>query len=546
MTRRWWWIAPLLIGVTVIVLAIPYALSAYHLQAGGRALEQALGRHDAMDWWYVGTREVRDEGALQAAIDHLEKARRAPHAQRLLGQAYVAQGEALRGVQALEQFVERRPRHYLAQLELAAAYVYADARLQELEYLDLLDHLNQAELSAPDLAQPTRYMPEDWQNEYVYPTTFSLPPEYGDRPTLFVHAGAQVTWTLTLTQPSVLRFEMGQAPQSLGWGGDGPTFEVWVEGERIFLEHLGIEQAREGWHEREVDLSPYAGQTIRLSLATTPGPTGDVTGDWAGWGEPRIEDAQAAAYRQAVKGQPWRAKWNEMGVTAQDWIEAGEVAREAEQYETALTWYQWSERLPRGEGNAWYCRGLLYEDREQWAQALDAYARAVEIGSLEYVPNSSPYYRSGIIVQRRLPAPQLETALAFYDQALQEDEFASAWEKADCHVKRAEILRSQKADPELYIAGFQQAIEIYAEHSGAHTLLGISIYERDKDFAQAEAELLQAIELAPKGKWSYYYLGRIYEQEGLNEQAEQMYARAVEIDAGWTAARERLEALRAR
>jgi tetratricopeptide (TPR) repeat protein len=345
LTRRWRLIGVSVAVVVLLMLALPYALSAYHLQAGGRALERALGQHEALNWWYVGPREARDRQALEAAIAHLEKATRAPYAQRLLGQAYVAQGNELRGVRALEQFVERRPKHYLAQLELAAAYVYADERLRELEYLDLLDRLDGASVSAPDLAGGTRYSAEQWQSEYAYPTTYSLPPEYGERPTLFLHAGSQVTWTVALSQPSVLRFGMGQAPESLAWGGDGATYEVFVDGERVFLEHLPLEQAREGWHEREVDLASFVGQTVQLSLATTPGPTGDVTGDWAGWGEPRLEDVEAFAYREVVKRQPWRAKWSEMGITAEAFVRAGESARETHDDSKAWAWFDWTTRI---------------------------------------------------------------------------------------------------------------------------------------------------------------------------------------------------------
>jgi tetratricopeptide (TPR) repeat protein len=339
---------------------------------------------------------------------------------------------------------------------------------------------------------------------------------------------------------------MGQAPLSLGWGGDGVTFEVFANRDRLFLEHLPLDQAKEGWHEREVDLAAYVGQTIHLSLATTPGPTGDITGDWAAWGEPRLEDAQAWAYRQAVKNQPWRAKLKEMGVTAADWIQAGELARKTEQYETALARFDWVERLSPERGDAWYYRGLVYEDREQWTLALSAYAHAIELGSFRQAPSSGPHYRSGVIYQRRLPTPSIEAALALYDQAIEMDGFTVDRDRADCHYRRAEILRLQKADPELYIAGFRRAIEIYPRHSGAHLLLGVSIYGRDKDFATAEAELLLARELAPQGKWPCYHLGRIYEQEGDQEQAERMYSQALEIDPSFEAARERLEALRAR
>jgi tetratricopeptide (TPR) repeat protein len=540
--KRWWLIGSLILVALFLVLALPYAISVYHLQAGGRALEQALGRHDALEWWYVGAREVRDPQALQTAIAHLENADRAPYAQRLLGQAYIARSDTLRGVHALEQFVERRPKHYLAQLELAAAYVYADVRLHELEHLDLFSHLQGALISAPDLAGQTRYSAENWQSDYVHPTTFSLPPEYGDRPTLFMHAGSQVTWTVTLTQPSVLRFGIGLSPRSLGWGGDGATFEVFVDGERLFLEHLSIELAREGWHEREVDLAPYTGQTIRLSLATTPGPVGDVTGDWTGWGEPRLEDSSAPAYRRIVKGQPWRAKWTAMGVSAADWIEAGEIARQAQEYETALAWYEWAEHLSPGRGDVWYYRGLLYEDQQRWTEALNAHEQTVEIGHLKQVPYSSPRYRAGMIYQRRLDTPQLKAAAAAFEQATTEADFGSDREAADCYYKLGNTWRELGASVERITAAFERAVELDASHTWAHIQLAVNVYAGTADVQRAEALFFRAAELAPKNKWTYYYWGEMYRQEERSD-AVQMYRRALDIDPEFERAQQRLASL---
>jgi tetratricopeptide (TPR) repeat protein len=485
---------------------------------------------------------VHDPQALQSAIAHLERAKRATYARRLLGKAYVARGQALSAVLALEQFIEQRPEQYLAQLELAAAYVYADEQLQELEHLHLLDHLAGARISAPDVSGQARYAPVDWQSEYVYPTTFSLPPEYGERPTLFVHAGSQVTWTVVLTQPSVLRFGMGQAPSSLGWGGDGATFEVFVDGERVFLEHLEPDRAQGGWHEREVDLSSYQGQSLSLSLATTPGPTGDVTGDWAGWAEPRLEDPRASAARQIVKGKPWRAKWYEMGIEPADWIRAGEAARGSKQYEIALAWYGWAERLSAGKGDAWYYRGILYEDRKRWTEALDAYERAMEASLLE-VPESSLHYRAGVIYLRRLEAPRLETAIDAFEAAIAADDFADNVEAADCHYRLGDALREQRGYSPETAALFREATVIDPAHAWAHLQLGLALYRIRDDADPALESLHRALEQSPGDKWIHFYLAEIYRQEERYGEARQGYLQALAIDAEFDRARRQMEDL---
>jgi hypothetical protein len=42
------------------------------------------------------------------------------------------------------------------------------------------------------------------------------------------------------------------------------------------------------WHDIALDLNAYAGQQVRLTLRTLPGPAGDGRYDWAGWGKPVI------------------------------------------------------------------------------------------------------------------------------------------------------------------------------------------------------------------------------------------------------------------
>ena len=454
-----------------------------------------------------------------------------------------SQGDLARGVAALEQFLEKRPDHRLAHLELAAAYALTDQRLSELEYVDLVASLPGATVSAPDLQGQVEYQPEGWTSEYVYPTTFGLPPNYGDRPTLFSHAGSQVTYTVALTEPSVLRFGMGLDPRSLDWGGDGATFEVFVDGKRVFLEHLSVERAREGWQEREVDLAAYAGQTIHLALATTPGPKGDVAADWAGWGEPRVEAPEATAYRRVVSSKPWVGNWRELGVSAEDLIRTGEGMRKAQRYKEALAWFRWAELLSPGPADALYYAGLVYEDQERWEQALDAYKRGLDEGGFRQVRRSSLYYRSGLIYQLHIEPRQLDAALAAYKAAIEANKFGGAWERADCHYRRGEVLWWQRTDIPESIAEFGLATQWNPQHVSAYILMGVVTYSYHKDKDEAEALLLKAIELAPQNQWAFYHLGEIYRQESMETEAREMYKRALALDPDFSIVQEQLAAL---
>jgi tetratricopeptide (TPR) repeat protein len=544
LNRRWLILGGLAMAVPIVVLSFPYAVGAYHLEAGGRALDQALGEIDPLDWWYVGPIEVQDGPALGSSIAHLENATRYTHALRLLARAYAARGDLLSSIEALRRYTAQRPDNPMGHLELAAAYGRANELLQGMYSVRLLDMLPGAMVSAPDLPGETQYQPEGWESEYAYPTTFTLPPDEEERPTLFLHAGSQVTYTLTLTQPVVLRFAMGLDPRSLDWGGDGVTFEVAVDGVRVFLEHLPVAVAREGWQERQVDLSAYAGQAIVLSLASTPGPAGDVTADWAGWGAPRVEVPEAGVYRSAVEGDPWRSEWALAGVNAAEFVAAGEVARKAEHYDAALTWYEWAMQLDPDLGDPWYCVGLIDEERQQWAQALAAYERAIALDCFHWVGKSNTYYRAGMLYELHLGEPQIESALAAYKAALDRDDFSTTWEAADCHYRQGMLLMRQDADAAEYTAEFRQAITLAPGYVWAHIQLARAVYAEDRDAILAEVELLRAVELDSQNEWAYYYLGQVYQQEGRTDRAEGMYEQALAVAPGFREAQTQLTVLR--
>jgi len=532
---RWLcWIAFIAASLLILVLVTPYLVSAYHLEAGGRVLDNP---------------ELLAYNPLPA-LAHLQKAIEwqpdNAQAYRLLGQVHRAQGDLLAAVEALTRYTELRPDNPLGHIELAEVYEAVEAEMRAMHLADLVAALPQAAVEAPDVPLDTPYARPDgpaW-HRYVAATTFSLPPNYGDRPTLFMHPPSWVTYTLTLpAQPATLRFGMGLDPQTHGWPGDGATFEVFVNGERIFLEHLNKTMAQEGWHERTVDLAPWAGQEVALALAVTPGPAADSSGDWAGWGEPQVVDVRLPALEAQGFGARMVDEWLRAGLTAKDFINAGEEVRKAKHYDEALAWYERAVRMGLGLSDSWYYNGLVHEGMEAWEEALSAYERAIGTDAFTNVGQSSPHYRKGVIYQWRLEPRQTDAALTAYEAAIEVGDFSVDWEAADCHHKRGEILWWTGGDPDEYIAEYQRAIELNPNHASAHILLGVAYYIRYKDAAMAEAEIQQAMELSPQNYWVYYHLGEIYCQEGQVDKAAVMYERALEIDPEFEAARQRLQAL---
>ena len=104
-----------------------------------------------------------------------------------------------------------------------------------------------------------------------------------------MHPEATATFNVTLPGGVIcFRSDLALDPQSWGWGGDGATFALTVNGEKVFEQYVGNAAADRFWQPVIVDLSRWAGQTVTLALSTGPGPNSDFTGDLAGWGLPRL------------------------------------------------------------------------------------------------------------------------------------------------------------------------------------------------------------------------------------------------------------------
>ena len=131
------------------------------------------------------------------------------------------------------------------------------------------------------------------------------------RPSLFLHpraAGqplARVEF-LAVALPDVrpgerlaLRFATAIAdgfdPATMDPRPDGCAFLVEVDGREAFR----VEQARQAWEERRIDLTEHAGRTVSVAFATDP--LGNSACDWAMFGQPRVE---IEGRRAAVKPIP--------------------------------------------------------------------------------------------------------------------------------------------------------------------------------------------------------------------------------------------------
>jgi len=155
---------------------------------------------------------------------------------------------------------------------------------------DVLTYLNLNALFESGKAE----VHDEQSPESVRITSFTMPDTGDWGEALLLHAPSSISFDLTLPPEAVVfSSRIAMDPQSWDWGGDGSTFVVTVtlgNGDMVELYRATIsnEAGDRRWHDVAISLGDYAGQAIRLTLATETGPLGDPTGDWAGWETPLL------------------------------------------------------------------------------------------------------------------------------------------------------------------------------------------------------------------------------------------------------------------
>jgi hypothetical protein len=135
------------------------------------------------------------------------------------------------------------------------------------------------------------------------------------RPSLTPPFPASVHFRLTLPDSAFLAFAPGiVARQEVRRAG--VEFVVRVDTEVVFEEYFDFEDANQ-WHDREVDLSEWAGREVALTLETRAlgGRTGKLWADrlQTVWGDPRIVSNRPGSFRALARGEAARLggfAWN--------------------------------------------------------------------------------------------------------------------------------------------------------------------------------------------------------------------------------------------
>jgi hypothetical protein len=184
------------------------------------------------------------------------------------------------------------PSTYAGVVELSPeAYANAPVRAIHQEILSATPLLGEAITTIWTLRDPITARDDERQILYQHP------PENGQEPAPGPAKG-EIIYAIDVPQDGALRFAIAIAPET--WTpamGDGVTFQLFIsepgtpqEGEPIFVRYINPKHnpSDRRWRNYLVDLAPWAGRTVHLSLSTGPGPAGDWRFDWAGWADLQV------------------------------------------------------------------------------------------------------------------------------------------------------------------------------------------------------------------------------------------------------------------
>lgn len=516
--NKLWVLVPVAALGLLVVLALPHVVSAYHLEAAGRTLDDPV-----------------------PALWHLQKATKwdpkNAQAYRLLGKVYRSQGEWQSAMQALTRYTELRPGNPLGYIELAETYEAIQADMAAARLADLVDLLPEADVkdqgngSHEPLADPD-------PGSLVAEAKYTLAPDHEPRTTLSMPIDSTVAYTLSLpSTPTVLRFGLGKDLDAHGWPEGGATFKVLVNGDLVFSELLDRPMAQQGWHERMIDLSPWAGEEVLLTLAVIGDPEGDPTTSRAGWGKPEIVDARLPAMEALQPEVHLTDAWRQAGLTTEHFVSAAEKALKSEQLEEAQLWYERAIQMePEGEelyrligqspsgdslavaflesgGQAalekvtWLRPGDIYANYHLWKLAKQAgdHERATVYEDLlrQFPPEAVDPNDERLLEYTTEVIPQLlDEELWDLDKTLNAVAFL-VWK----HNQADSIERL-----------LSQLIALYPQESNWKLYLA-ELYHRRGDLAQAESAYQQVLDATPDHAEAYLRMGIVIEAQA-NEQTD--------------------------
>ncbi|MBE9221959.1 tetratricopeptide repeat protein [Cyanobacterium stanieri LEGE 03274] len=202
---------------------------------------------------------------------------------------------------------------------------------------------------------------------------------------------------------------------------------------------------------------------------------------------------------------------------AEDFYNQGNFLRDRQDYAQAIEQYTRAIEINGDYVDAFYNRGLTYADLEDYDRAIADYTQAIEIDP-EYL---DAYNNRGILYAS---LEDYDRAIADYTQVLEiNPNYVLAHNNLGVAYDRLE--RFEDA-----IASYTRAIELNPEYTLAYSNRGLS-YNSLGDYESAISNFDQALNLEPNNDNAYYYRGNAHNNLGEYQEAIADYTQALEIDS---------------
>ncbi|MFC2055817.1 YfhO family protein [Chloroflexota bacterium] len=172
---------------------------------------------------------------------------------------------------------------YINALNTKYVFTHATKELTSTNPFYLIKNLSQATIDAIS-------------DDYISGLTWKI--EGQEEKILYQHPPSRITFPLAIDKAATIYTSLFINSDVWDKHGDGVLFEIFlkpvnsIKEKRLFSRYI---DPKNNHSERtpipvEIDLSPYIGTEVHLSFITSPGPDDDMSYDWAGWINPRINN----------------------------------------------------------------------------------------------------------------------------------------------------------------------------------------------------------------------------------------------------------------
>ena len=255
---------------------------------------------------------------------------------------------------------------------------------------------------------------------------------------------------------------------------------------------------------------------------------------WARAGEAQQLGNAVELWLQGAAEQPMFAPLR--GTLANLWLELRLYPRALQTYQAMLD----DPSACSYHGGVYHQIGMVYEDQQQWQQALDAYQHALELKEQHGQQHQlgSTHHQIGMVYQEQ---QQWQQALDAYQHALElKEQHGQQHEMGSTHHQIG-IVHQYQQQWQQALDAYQRALELQEQHGQQHKMGGThhqigTVYEEQQQWQQALEAYQRALELQEQhGQQhesgdTYHQIGMAYQEQQQWQQALDAYQRALELD----------------